>query len=35
MIEKIDATGVFAEPIEAPRMTNLVKYFDTLPSEAL
>ena len=34
MIEKIDATGVFAEPIDAPRMTNLVKYFDTLPSEA-
>jgi len=34
MIEKIDASGVFADPIPAPRMLNLVQYFDTLPSEA-
>jgi len=34
MIEKIDATGVFAAPIETNRLSNLVKYFDTLPSEA-
>jgi len=34
MIEKIDASDVFAKPIENDRMTNLVKYFDTLPSEA-
>jgi hypothetical protein len=34
MIEKIDATDVFAKPIENNRMTNLVSYFDTLPSEA-
>ena len=34
LIEKIDASGVFAEPIPAARMSNLVQYFDTLPSEA-
>ena len=34
MIEKIDAKGIFAAVIEDSRMTNLVQYFDTLPSEA-
>ena len=34
MIEKIDASGVFAHSIVEPRMSNLVKYFDTLPAEA-
>tara|TARA_R110000824_G_scaffold49577_1_gene139180 strand:- start:856 stop:2010 length:1155 start_codon:yes stop_codon:yes gene_type:complete len=34
MIEKIDASGVFADPIPEKRISNLVKYFDTLPSEA-
>ena len=34
MIEKIDAAGTFETEIAEPRMVNLVKYFDTLPSEA-
>ena len=34
MIEKIDASDVFAALIPEARMSNLVKYFDTLPSEA-
>lgn len=34
MIEKIDASDVFAASIPEARMSNLVKYFDTLPSEA-
>jgi hypothetical protein len=34
MIEKIDAAGTFETKIAEPRMINLVKYFDILPSEA-
>jgi hypothetical protein len=34
MIEKIDASGAFEESISDARIINLVKYFDTLPSEA-
>jgi len=34
LIEKIDASGVFAAAIENSKMINLVDYFDALPAEA-
>jgi hypothetical protein len=34
MIEKIDASGAFASILPATRISNLVSYFNVLPSEA-
>jgi hypothetical protein len=34
LIEKIDASGVFNTKMEESKMSNLVRYFDTLPAEA-
>jgi len=34
LIEKMDASGVFNAKMEESKMSNLVRYFDTLPAEA-